>query len=104
MVLSLAMPMGKAEIEKAVGEYIEIGGFLDTGIRQQTLFDLEAFENATGRVLTDDERDEFIDVQHQANRWTYLGTGMTHPKFLETLERLDPEQRARIEAIAPMFC
>jgi hypothetical protein len=104
MVETLAEAMSAEMIERGVDEYLEIGGFLDTGVRQQTLFDLEAFETATGRILTEEERDEFIDVQHQANRWTYIGTGMTHPKFLTSLERLDPEQRKRIEEIAPTFC
>lgn len=104
MVETLAEPLGAAEIERGVDEYLEIGGFLDNGVKQQTLFDLEAFEKATGRILNDAEREEFIEVQHQANRWTYLGTGMTHPRFMETLEKLDPEQRRRIEAVAPTFC
>jgi hypothetical protein len=104
MVLALARPLGPKEIERAVDEYLEIGGFLDTGIQQQTLLDLESFEVATGRTLNEKEKDEFIKVQNQANRWTYLGSGMTHPKFLETLETLSSEQRARIETISPMFC
>jgi hypothetical protein len=54
--------------------------------------------------LNQEEREEFMNVQHQANRWTYIGTGMTHPKFVETLEYLNPEQKKRIEEIAPVFC
>jgi hypothetical protein len=104
MVLALARPLGPKEIERAVDEYLEIGGFLDTGVQQQVLLDLESFEVATGRKLNEKERDEFINVQNQANRWTYLGSGMTHPKFLETLNTLSPEQRERIETISPMFC
>ena len=104
MVETLAEAMSPQMIEHGVDEYLDIGGFLDGGVRQQTLFDLEAFETATGRILTDDEREEFIEVQHQANRWTYIGTGMTHPKFLMSVGRLSPEQRQRIESIAPMFC
>ncbi len=104
MVESLAENLSPEVIEKGISDYLSIGGILDNGGRQQTLFDLEAFEIATGRVLNEDEREEFIEVQHQANRWTYIGTGMTHPKFLYTLERLAPEQRQRIEAIAPDFC
>src|SRR4029078_2620701 len=104
MVIRLASPLGEAEIEKAVDEFLEIGGFLDEGLAQQTMLDLEAFELATGRVLNDAEREEFIKVQHKANRWTYLGSGLTHPKFLETLGRLSPAQRARIEEVAPVFC
>jgi len=103
MVESLADGMSESEIEKAVDEFLEIGGFLDDGLKQQTVFDLEAFERATGRKLTDGERDEFIGVQHQANRWTYLGTGLTHPRFLETLGKLSTAQRRRIEEVAPVF-
>ena len=103
MVETLAGAMSQEMIERGVSEYLDIGGFLDDGVRQQTLFDLEAFEAATGRILTEEEREEFTEVQHQANRWTYIGTGMTHPKFLMSLESLDPAQRERIESIAPMF-
>jgi len=42
-------------------------------------------------------------VQHQANRWTYLGSGMSHPAFLRTVEMLAPDQRARLAALAPVF-
>jgi hypothetical protein len=104
MVEALAEGMTEAEIEKAVDEFLEIGGFLDDGTKQQTVFDLEAFERATGRKLTEAEREEFMVVQHQSNRWTYIGSGLTHPRFLETLGKLSPAQRKRIEEIAPVFC
>jgi hypothetical protein len=104
MVEALADGMTEAEIEKAVDEFLEIGGFLDDGLKQQTIFDLEAFERATGRELSESEREEFMTAQHQANRWTYLGTGMTHPRFLATLGKLSPAQQKRIEEIAPFFC
>lgn len=104
MVADLASQLSPLEIEKGVDAYLAINSFLDDGIKQQTLFDLEAFEIATSRILSGEEREEFIDVQHQANRFTYIGSGMTHPKFLESLENLDPKQRERIEAVAPAFC
>jgi|SRR5262245_13242732 len=31
--------------------------------------------------------------QHQALRWTFLGSGMTHANFLSTQERLSPALR-----------
>jgi len=104
MVEAIAENMSEEQIASAVDEYLEIGGFLDEGLAQQTVFDLEAMERATGRILSDSEREEFITKQRQANRWTYLGTGLTHPKFLETLGKLSPAQRRRIEEIAPAFC
>jgi hypothetical protein len=104
MVEALAKDTSEGEIEAAVDEYLEIGGFLDDGIRQQAIFDMEAFERAAGYQLTESERADFLAIQHQANRWTYLGSGMTHPKFLETLGKLSPAQRRRIEEVAPVFC
>lgn len=104
MVGEMAKGMTEDQIASAVGEYLEIGAFLDNGLAQQTTFDLEALERASGRVLTDEQREEFISKQHQSNRWTYVGTALTHPKFLETLEKLSPAQRRRIEEIAPAFC
>ena len=104
MVEALAEGRDADGIARAFDAYLEIGMFLDEGLSQQTRFDLEAFERATGRTLTDDERRIFIEVQHQANRWTFLGSGMTHPNFVATLEALDPALKERIEAVAPAFC
>jgi hypothetical protein len=104
MVEALAESCDEAEIEKAVGEYLEIGMFIDAGLKQQVEFDIDAFERATGRRLTAGERERTAQAQTQANRWTYLGSGMTHPNFLATLERLRPAARERIEQVAPVFC
>lgn len=104
MVRSLADGMSEAEIERAVDEYLEIGAFIDGGLGQQVEFELEALEAASGISLTDEQRKEFIDSQHQANRWTYLGSGMTHPRFLEMLGELSDEQRDRVAAVSEAFC
>src|SRR6476469_9121282 len=104
MVDALAAGRDEAQIMRAVEEYIEIGGFIDGGLKQQVEFDLEAFTRATGRELNEIQQQQVREVQLQANRWTYLGTGMTHEKVLETLESLTPQARKRIEGIAPDFC
>jgi len=104
LVEALAEGRSRQRIEKAVEEYLEIGAFIDDGLKAQTQFDLEAFERATGRTLTVSERERFVAVQTQANRWTYLGSGMTHPNFQSTLQSLMPEARERVEQIAPLFC
>ncbi|HWQ35214.1 MAG TPA: hypothetical protein VNQ79_20380 [Blastocatellia bacterium] len=104
MVAALAATCSQEEITRAFEEYLEIGGFLDAALKQQTEFDLDSFERATGRALSQTEREQFMTIQHQANRWTYLGSGMTHPKFLATLEKIQPAARTRLEQIAPAFC
>jgi hypothetical protein len=103
MIESLASGLTAEQIEAAVDDMLKIGGVFDEGFKQQTLFELEAFEATTGRVLTEEERQEFIEVEHQASRWTFLGSGLVHPKFLETVEKLSPAQRQRIEEVAKIF-
>ena len=103
MVEALAEGGGEERIAKGVDAYLAIGGFLDQGLRQQVDLDLEALEAATGRKLAENERAVLRESQHQANRWTYLGSGMSHPEFLATVGRLSPVQRARLEQVAPLF-
>ena len=91
-------------IHAAVEDYLAIGAFLDAGLSKQVEHDLDALECVTGRRLTDRERETARIVQHQANRYTYLGSGMTHERFLETIEALSPSARRRIEKAAPAFC
>ena len=92
------------EIDQAFKEYGEIGAFLDQGIQQQAAFDVESFVQATGRKLTKSEREEMTQAVLKGMRWTYLGTGMTHPNFLATVEEIKPEARKQIEEMAPAFC
>lgn len=104
MVLSMAQTRTKQQIEQAIGEYLQIGAFLDNGLKQQVEFDLESWSRATGRTLTPSEAQTFREVQLRANRWTYLGSGMTHENFLAALENIQPAARKKIESIAPSFC
>jgi hypothetical protein len=103
MVEAIADGLAPDQIAQGVEGYMALGGFLDEGLKQQTLFDMAALEAATGRTLGPSERDSFIAVQHQANRWTYIGSGMSHPRFQETLERLSPRMREIVAGAAPAF-
>jgi hypothetical protein len=100
MVRSIAEGMSSEGINQAFDGYFALGGFFDEGLKQQTAFDLAALERATGRSFTEDERARFMTQQHQANRWTYLGSGMSHPRFLESVGELSVEKRSAIEAAA----
>jgi len=104
MVESLAAGRNEEQIMNGVDEYLKIGGFIDNGLVQQVEFDLDSFERATARVLTNEEKEQFRQAQLQANRWSYLGSGMTHERVLETLQSLTPKARQRIEGVSPMFC
>lgn len=80
-----------------------IAARLDTALAEQVVLDLAAFERATGRALTGSERETFRRVQHRAQRWTFLWSGMRHPSFVATLDRLGETVRNRITGAAPAF-
>jgi hypothetical protein len=104
MVEALADGRDPAGIRSAVDDYLDMGMFLDNGFKAQAELNLDAFETATERTLAAAHRSELQAQQHQALRWTYIGSGMTHPKFVATLEALSREERDRVAEIAPAFC
>jgi hypothetical protein len=91
-------------IEQGIDDFLDIGGFIDGGLRQQAELDLASLAAATGRVLPPDERARFLELQLQAMRWTFLGSALVNPGFLGAIGAVTPAGRARIEAIAPVFC
>jgi hypothetical protein len=103
MVETLAARTGAAGIDVAVDGYLELGAFFDAGFRTQAELNFAAFEHAAGRTLGTEVRESLIAGQHQALRWTYLGSGMTHPNFGATLDAISPTARAKVDAIAPRF-
>jgi len=103
MVQALTASSSQAEIEKGMNDYAAIGAIIDGGLQQQVEFDLQSLQRAAGRILNPAEQEQFRPIQLQALRWTYLGSGMTHPNFLETVAEVDPAARTRIEMMAPAF-
>ena len=101
IVDALAEGRTEEQIDKAIDEFFEIGGFLDDGLKTQAGFNLDALEKAIGRKL--ENRDEILAQQHQAARWTYIGSGMVHERFVGTLESLSPNAAERIAEAAPVF-
>jgi hypothetical protein len=104
MVEALAAGITDEQADRAVDGFLEIGGMLDAGLGQQVLNELQAFQDATGRTLNDAETNSYTEAARKAARWTYLGSGLTHPNFIATLGALGPRAQERIAAIAPAFC
>jgi hypothetical protein len=103
MVEAIAAGCTAGEIEKAVDGYLEIGAMFDGAFRQQAAFDLDALQVKTGLRLDASQCESVAAVQHQAMRWTYLGSGLSHPNFLRSVEALAPAQAARLAEVASMF-
>jgi len=101
IVDALAVGRSEEQIDKAIDEFFEIGGFLDDGLKAQAGFNLEALERAIGRKL--ENRDEILVQQHQAARWTYIGSRMVHERFKDTVNGMSRCAAERIAEAAPLF-
>jgi hypothetical protein len=103
MVTALAEGKSESEILAGVEDYLAIGGMFDEAFRAQSEMNAASLERATGRALPASDRAALVAQQHQALRFTFLYSGMTHPEFLATLGGLSAAARARVEAVAPAF-
>lgn len=103
LLKSMAAASAPPDIDHAIDEFLEIGAFFDGGLKQQAALDLAAFQCAAGRNLTATEQEEFLRQQHQALRWTFLGTTMRNANFLKVIESLGADARRRLEAAAVAF-
>jgi len=104
MVEALAEGMSEEQIHGAVNGLLAIASFLDSGLKQQAEFNVDALERAIGRTLNGSDRARLIEQQHQALRWTFIGSGLVHKEFRATLGALSPSELRHIDAIAPKFC
>ena len=104
MVQALTDNRSVKEIEKGISDYAAIGALIDGGIPQQVEFDMQALQRAAGRNFSKTEQEQFRAIQKQALRWTYLGSAMTHPKFLQTVGEINPGARMQIEDMSGAFC
>lgn len=103
MVEALAEGRAPDRILSAVEEALAIGAFVDQGLSTQLELNLSSLEAASRRTLPPADREAFRTRQRRAARWTYLGSGMTHPRFVETLSALDPRAARRVAEVAPAF-
>ena len=101
IVDALAEGRSDDDIDKAIDAVFEIATFLDGGLKAQAEFNLQALERAINQTVLN--RDEIVAQQHQAARWTYIGSGLVHERFKATLANISPKAAARIAEAAPIF-
>ena len=101
IVDALAEGRSEAEIDKAIDDVFAIAEFLDGGLKAQAAFNLDALEEVIGRKL--ENRAEIEAQQHQAARWTFIGSGLVHERFKATLQNISSKAAARIAEAAPIF-
>jgi hypothetical protein len=104
IVEQLAGKLTPREIHAGIEEYLELTNALRDLLEAQVGFDLETFACARGRALTGTELAELRERQRRAVFWTFLGSGMTHPKFLSTIEKIGAGGATRVRALSEPFC
>ena len=71
------------------------------GLKAQAEFNIAALEKAINQTVLN--REEIITQQHQAARWTFIGSGLVHERFKATVENISPKAAARLAEAAPIF-
>jgi P-aminobenzoate N-oxygenase AurF len=76
------------ERERAIDELLQLGGAVDGLLAQQLELDLDTLERSVGRTFTEAEKTEIRAAQQRSYRWTFIVSGLEHPKFVEIVERI----------------
>ena len=100
----MAAEADAVQVDAAIQDFLTIGGYVVSLLKEQTALDLASLESAIGRTLSGPDRERLTQVQHQAMRWTFLGSALRNPGFLDAIGAVSPNGRARIEQVAPAFC
>jgi hypothetical protein len=92
-----AMPSD--ETDTAIDDLIALVGTVDGWLVEQAGHDVRNFERYAGRTLTKSEEKRVFDAVLEAKRYTFLITGVTHPRFMELFaEVATPDQQERVNA------
>ena len=100
IVDKLASALEPHRIETGVDDYMDIGKLLDGGLAAQVELDLASLEQAIGRTLSADDRDEIRREQRKAYRTAFLVAGMKHPSFDRSLREVSARGHERVAALA----
>ena len=100
LIDEITREISEGDREMAVDELLELGGAIDGLLSQQADLDLVSLEKAIGRTLSDSEKAEIRQHTHRAYRWTFLVSGLEHPKFVQIVSELTTRGPAKLEAVA----
>jgi hypothetical protein len=101
IVETLVQGRSEGQLDRSMDEFFEIGAFLDGLLATQARFNLAALETVLCRELPD--RAAIESQQHQAARWTYIGSGMVNERFKAILTSISPRAAKRVADAAQRF-
>jgi len=96
----LAATFGRKWMHRPLGHELELAGNSEPAL---TGLDLQALESAAGRTFSDAEREQFLQVQHRAQQWTFLGCAMGNRHFLKAVATVSDAAAKRLEQAAGSF-
>jgi hypothetical protein len=100
LIDEITREISEEEREAAVDELLELGGAVDGLLSQQADLNLVSLEKAIGRTLSEKDKEEIKRHTFQAFRWTFLVSGLEHPKFVQIVSELTRRGPAKLEAVA----
>ncbi len=100
LIAEVASEASEAERESAIDELRQLGTAIDGLLAQQLELDIDALERASTRAFSADERDEIRVAQQRAYRWTFLVSGLEHPRFLEVVDAVTHDGHAKLDLAA----
>ncbi len=100
MMSEIADRMTAEEREAAVDELLELGMAIDGLLAQQIEMDIDALESACGREFSPEEKEEIRTHQRRSYRWTFIVSGLEHPKFVEIVNQLTEQGGDKIAGAA----
>ena len=91
--------MDDAGRDQAIDELIELVAGVDGLLQQQVQLDIENLSRYLGRDFDFAEREDLERGLLRAKRWTFIESGVTHPRFQELFaEVTTPAQQQRVGA------
>lgn len=88
LISEIAGDLTETEREEAVDQLLDLGMAVDGLLAQQVDLDIASLEAVTGRTFSDTERSEISAPQRRSYRWTFLVSGLEHPKFVDIVDQL----------------
>jgi hypothetical protein len=102
VVKAMARHRRDADVLRAVSGYLDIGGVVERALAPQPELDRLALAAAGGDQLEPQAARELQVRQRQALRWTFFGSTLAMPGFIETLDRLSPAARELVDEVVPL--
>jgi hypothetical protein len=92
----LATDASPEQVDKAVGDYLDILGAFAGLLAAQAALDVRSLELATGRTYTEVQSKAIVDAQTHAYRNAFIVLGLRNPMFTRYLEQFSAEGAKRV--------